>query len=355
MEHHPTLAPSSFPPLQHCAHYLGRKEGNEATERGDRVHEETAKLIDRNQPPRGNHLVKDEQEAAVWLAEKTLGILGSVQGMGERVEIIDPLSGEVITYGTLDVWGWGWGNERPPRPVLIDWKTGFPDDYHAQVSMYALGLMDKLTTDDRHYYVDAVQTYILYGDHKKFQKRVVTRAYAEGLLNKTLQRMDDPKSPYVQNKYCSRCSVRPVCPAWVQQASDALEVFDLSMAVQEGLEVVIKDPAKLGKFIKGWKSVVKLVEDHKVYDAAIAFIENGTPVGNFEVRERKGRRQYAADSVATILQLVKDGDISVEQAQYMFSLSPEEVDKFFKEANKPCPINTIIKGTYKILAEKNDR
>jgi uncharacterized protein DUF2800 len=354
MDHHPTLAPSSFPALQHCAHYLGRKEGNAATDRGDRVHQETVDILTHSHQG-GNHLVRDEQEAAEWLAEKTFNILSAVEGIGERVEIRDPLSDEVITYGTLDVWGWGMGDERPPRPVLIDWKTGFPDDYHAQISMYALGLMDMLTTDDRHYYVDYVQTYILYGDHKKFQKRTISRAYAEGLLNKTLQRQSNPKEPYVQNKYCSRCSVRPVCPAWVQQASDALEVFDLSMAVQEGLEVVIKDPVKLGKFIKGWKSVVKLVEDHGVYNKAIEFIEAGTPVGDYQVKERKGRRQYATGSVATILQLVRDGDISVEQAQYMFSLSPDEVDKFFKEANKPCPINSIIKGTYKILVEKNGR
>jgi hypothetical protein len=96
-----------------------------------------------------------------------------------------------------------------------------------------------------------------------------------------------------------------------------------------------------------------LVEEHDVTGAAIKFLEDGITVGNYEVRERKGRREYAKDSVHTMLDLIREGDIGIDEAAAMFKLDVKEVDKFFKETNKPCPINTFIKGTYKILVEKN--
>ena len=134
----------------------------------------------------------------------------------------------------------------------------------------------------------------------------------------------------------------------------ALAVSETSIDISEGLSVIVKDPVKLGKFIKGYKAIIKLVEDYDVTGAAIEFLENGIEVGNYEVRERKGRREYAKDSVKTLIQLIKDGDLAVDEASAMFKLDVKEVDKFFKEKHKPCPVDTIIKGTYKILVEKTN-
>ena len=260
------------------------------------------------------------------------------------IEVKDPLTGEVITFGTLDCWGY----DEKGGVVVIDWKTGMPDDYDAQIIIYSLGLMDRLG-------VDKVSCFFVYGDKQKIARLEVTKDEAEFLLADTLRRREDPDEPYQKSKWCNRCAVRPECPLWNDAAQEALSVVGMDLEFSDGLEVIVKSPDKLGRFIKGWKAIAKLVEDYDVTGRAISFIEHGTPVGNYEVRERKGRRTYAKDSVATLLQLIKEGDLDLDRAASMFNLDPNEVDKFFKDTSKPCPINTIVKGTFKILVERNGK
>lgn len=346
MEHHPTLAPSSFPALQVCPHFVSRGgEANRFAERGDRIHDLTELILaDGTIPPAAN---KDEVFVAQWMADKTLELLSeSVHAVAMGVSIRDPLSGEEITFGTVDCWGTGKGGDGGLEPILIDWKTGYPADYHAQMQIYALGLMDMLE-------IDFIRCVFVYGDQQKTETIFVSRGEAERLLRDTIRRQGDPEEPFVKSAYCNRCALRPTCPAWTEVALEAIALTETSIDISEGLAVIVEDPKKLGKFLHGWKAIQKLVEDHDVHGAAISFLERGIEVGDFEVKERKGRREYAKDSVQVLLQLIKDGDLDVDKASAMFRLTPDEVDKFFKETKKPCPVNTIVKGTYKILVEKN--
>jgi hypothetical protein len=345
MQHHATLAPSSFPALQYCSHFVGHGEGNEASLRGDRVHLETVKLLENKKP--SNPLNEDEAKAARWMADKTKELLSGEKpgGIGTRVEIVDPFSGDLLTFGTVDVWGY----DKWDCPRLIDWKTGRMDDYSAQLQVYALGLMDQLE-------VNTMDCYILYGDLQKWSYQLANRFDCECLVNRTIERQSNTYEPYNKNKYCARCRLRPNCPAWTEAAEVALAVAGVEdLQFKEGLDLVVKDPDKLARFIKGWRCLAKLVEDHDVTGKAIEFIESGVPVGNYKVQERKGRRTYAADSVRVILELIKDGTLDVEKASHMFKLDANEVEGFFEENNKPCPIQSIIKGMFKILVEKNGR
>lgn len=344
MEHHPTLAPSSFPALQVCSHFVSRGgESNEYAQRGDRIHALTEWYLTNVGVHVGEHIYKDEADVARWMADKTRELLASVEDVGMGVSIRDPLTGEEITFGTVDCWGY----DANGLATVIDWKTGQIGDYTAQIMIYALGLMDKLNDDD-------CACVLVFGDQRKIERIIVVRDEAEALLRDTLARKFSPDEPYVKSTYCNRCYRRPICPAWVEPATEALSIGESSLDISEGLDIIVKDPDKLGKFIKGWKAISKLVEDHDVTGAAIEFLEKGIPVGDYEVRERKGRREYTKDSVQTILKLIVDGDLNEEQASSMFKLDVKEVDKFFKETHKPCPIDTIVKGTYKILVDKTN-
>lgn len=341
MEHHPTLAPSSFPALRVCSHYVSKAgRANDAAERGDRIHALTEYYLGDPYPVDIGD--KDEDAVAKWMAAKTKELLASVEAVAMGVTVSDPLTGEEITFGTVDCWGY----DKENRPTLIDWKTGRVGDYDAQLAIYALGLMDKLKVN----YICCV---VVYGDQQKVARGIVTLEEAEALLSDTLRRQADPDEPYVKGIYCNRCDLRTECPAWTEIANEALEVVESSLDAAKGLDLIVKDPDKLGRFIKGWKALSKLVEDHDVTGAAIEFLEKGISVGDYEVRERKGRREYAKDSVQTILSLIQDGFIGVDEGAAMFKLDVKEVDKFFKERHKPVPVETIVKGTYKILVEKN--
>lgn len=344
MDHHPLLAPSSFPALQICSHYVSKPgERNEYARRGDRIHELTEHHIGIGTPYLPDVVNKDEDAVAKWMADKTKELLARVEGVAMKVSVNDEFGGEKITFGTIDCWGY----DRYDLPTIIDWKTGYPDDYGPQLRVYALGIMDMLQTDE-------VACIIVYGDQRKIEKLRVTRMEAEALINSTIVRQANPNEPYVKSKYCNRCALFKTCPAWLEPAEDALAVSDTSLDISEGLEIICKDPDKLGRFLKGWKAISKLVEEHDVHGAAIGFLENGVAVGDFEVKERKGRKEYTKDSVATILELIRDGDLGIDEAAAMFRLDVKETEKFFKENNKPCPVDTYIKGTYKILVDKTN-
>jgi hypothetical protein len=314
---------------------------NEYAKRGDRIHELTEWFMFNTTPLDGD---KGEVAVAKWMADKTKELLARVEGCATPVSVRDELGGEEITFGTIDCWGY----DKHDLPAIIDWKTGYPDDYGPQIKVYALGIMDLLETDE-------IACIIVYGDHQKIERLRVTRMEAEALVNDTIVRQADPNQPFVKSKYCNRCELFKTCPAWTTIAADAIAMSsDTRLDISEGLEVICKDPDKLGRFLKGWKAISKLIEEHDVHGAAIEFLENGIPVGDYEVRERKGRKEFTRDSVATMLELIRDGDMGIDEAATMFRLDVKEVEKFFKESNKPCPIDTIIKGTYKILVDKTN-
>jgi hypothetical protein len=139
-------------------------ESNEYAERGDRIHD----LVEANLA--GNPMVGNMTEigVAIWMADKTRELLDSVEAVAVRIEVKDPLSGEVITFGTGDCWGYSKleYDDENPMLTIIDWKTGFVADYTAQVSIYALGMMDQLK-------VDVAECIIVYGDQQKIERITV--------------------------------------------------------------------------------------------------------------------------------------------------------------------------------------
>jgi hypothetical protein len=63
----------------------------------------------------------DELEACNWLRKKTQEELREIHGIEERVEILDQLSGKLITFGKCDCYG---TSSAYDTPGVVDWKSG---------------------------------------------------------------------------------------------------------------------------------------------------------------------------------------------------------------------------------------
>jgi hypothetical protein len=101
--HHETLAPSSFNALGHCAHYLSSGEETPASARGTRIHLVTAEMLRKGKEMETFWLKEpDELEACHWLFDRTKEELTKIEGIEQKVEIWDTLSGKLITFGKCD-------------------------------------------------------------------------------------------------------------------------------------------------------------------------------------------------------------------------------------------------------------
>ena len=297
-EHHNTLPPSSFSALVHCSHYLSSGVETPANMRGTRIHGTTAEMLRCTKEGRNMDTVwlkeADEFEACQWLWKKTQEELKEIHGIEERLEVRDPFSGELITFGTCDCRG---TNARYNLPGLVDWKSGRVGDYRPQTTIYALGLMDKLG-------VKEVVATILYCDSRQVERYLISFEEAEGLLRNTIAAQADPLSPWVTGVYCRGCRLRETCPAWLEPSTNALVAIgsDLSTQVERGLEHVKSDPVMLGKFIHGWRKLEKLIEHADLTKKGIEYAEADQGMENWEVQIRKGRSHFTRAAVLALLQ-----------------------------------------------------
>ena len=292
-KHHNTLPPSSFPALQHCSHFLSSGLETPQNARGTRIHGTTAHML------RGEAetlWLKDAEEfdACQWLAEKTREELREIAGIEERLEIRDPLSGELITFGTADCHG---TNAQFSLPGLVDWKSGKEGTYLPQLKIYALALMDHLN-------VKEVVATVMYCDSKAIERWMISIDEAESLLRDTIAAQRDPNSPYVTGIYCRGCRLRDTCPAWLEPSTNALVTIgsDLAGQIERGLEHVKSDPVVLGKFIHGWRKLEKLVEHADLTKKGIEYAEAGAGMENWDVQVRKGRSHFTRAAVLALLQ-----------------------------------------------------
>ena len=240
-EHHSTLAPSSFPALQHCAHYRNLPKDTPENMRGERIHLCTAEMLRKTLAHEEIETCwlkeEDELEACSWLFRKTQEELREIHGIEEKVEVTDPLTGQALTFGRLDCHGI---SAQSGLPGLVDWKSGRYGEYWPQMAIYALALMDRLGANE-------VAVSILYCDSKEIQRYTITLHEAEALLSSTLAAQQDPESPYCTGVYCSHCALRDTCPAWLEPSTTALVAIGSDLAIERGLEHVKSDPVILGK------------------------------------------------------------------------------------------------------------
>ena len=317
--HHKTLAPSSFNALQRCAHYLSSGEESPQSARGTRIHLVTAEMLRKTlagEPMETLWLKEfDELEACNWLWKKTQEELTEIQGIEEKVEIWDSLSGELITFGRCDCYG----KHAMGLPGLVDWKSGSEGEHLPQLSIYALGLMDKLE-------VEKVAASLLYCDSKVVRRFTITKEEAESLLSSTIAAQADPESPYVTGAYCRGCQLRSSCPAWVEPATKALVTLgaDGEMLDRIGaLEKLKSDPVLLGKFIHQWRKLEKLVAHADLTAKGIEYVEKGEGMENWRVDVRKGRSHFTKEAVRLLL----ESELNNEELSKVLKIDGEALEK----------------------------
>ncbi|HET6886604.1 MAG TPA: DUF2800 domain-containing protein [Candidatus Udaeobacter sp.] len=326
-DHHKTLAPSSFNALQRCAHYLSSGEESPASARGTRIHLVTAEMLRKTlaKEPMETVWLKefDELEACNWLWKKTQEELREIHGIEERVDIWDPLAGKLITFGRCDCYG----EHTMGIPGLVDWKSGNEGDHLPQLSIYALGLMDKLG-------VSEVAASLLYCDVKVVRRFTITKDEAEALLSSTIAAQNDPESPYVTGSYCRGCRLRSSCPAWVEPATKALVTLGAGEEMLDrigALEKLKSDPILLGKFIHEWRVLEKLVANADLTAKGIEYAEKGDGMENWRVEVRKGRSHFSKEAVRLLL----ESDLNNEELSEVLKIDGVAFDKLKKDIFLP--------------------
>lgn len=326
-EHHPQLAPSSFPALQHCAHYLPTGEESPQSARGTRIHLLTAEMLrclleEREMEPFWmdvrTTMDPDSLEACEWLFKKTLGELTEIRGIEERFQIRD-------TFGRCDCHG----VHRLGLPGLIDWKSGQGEEgaHRSQMTIYALGLMDKLK-------VAKVAVSALYCDQQRIETYTVTKAEAEELLRSTIAAQADPHAPYCTGIYCRGCRVRDVCPEWVEPATKALVTLgakEVQNHIEAGLSRLKTDPVLLGEFIHHWRKLEKLVEHADLTQTGIDYLEKNQGMTGWQIQIRKGRSHFTKDAIKMLL----DSGLSNDELAKVLKVDGEALAKLAPQMHLP--------------------
>lgn len=333
-EHHPKLAPSSFPALQHCAHYLPTGEESPQSVRGTRIHLLTAEMLRCTQEGREmdsfwlgvrETMDQEAQEACYWLWKKTREELTEIQGIEERLEIRDTTSGELVTFGRCDCYG----KHRLGLSGLVDWKSGQGEEgaHRAQMAIYALGLMDKLG-------VSKVAASLLYCDQWRSESYTITCEEAEALLAHTMAAQANPDAPYCTGIYCRGCKVREVCPEWVEPATKALVSIgakEIQNHIEQGLERLKDDPVVLGEFIHGWRKLEKLVAGADLTKAGIEYVEKNLGMNGWQVQLRKGRSHYSKKAVRELL----ESGLSLDDLSKVFKIDGDALARVAPQMHLP--------------------
>lgn len=341
-EHHPLFAPSSFPALQHCCHFRSSGEADQYSDRGQRIHHRASSLCDAHvaQCPLKD---KDEEKAARWAAEKMMELINFELQLNHRIVIIDELTGDQITFGECDGWGYHHGALR-----LVDIKSGMKGDYRAQLLVYALALMERTDRDICH-------CFVLYADTQEIGEYLITREEANEVFVRTVKRVEEASEPLVVNPYCGRCKLQPTCPAWVMPASRAVVPLEPSLEVQftGGLEKVAADPKLLGEFLIAWEMAETLVEKHKLREKAIEYIKDKKDVAGWKLSFRRGREHFSDKDVRKFIKEILPS-IGLAKAIKLIKLMPKEIEEYFKKARGGAPIQpSRAKGYAVLLRRKN--
>ena len=339
-EHHQSLSPSRFPALDKCIHYAPIPLDSESRKRGSLIHEYAARIL--KDEPLGSIPMEEVEVAGrgEWIANQVRKYLTEIRGIEYRINIMDYMAvpPEKITFGTADAWGYdGVGL------ALIDAKSGKERDYKEQMAVYALGLMDEQREE-------VCRCIVLYCDIPTFDVYTFSLREAEtivfGIIARVQANVEEPR----ENDYCKWCVKKPTCPVWTIPAEQALSIVE---GKHFDLEALKADPIKLGEFWDKWTKAKKLVDDAKLREAALEYLnadENSIP--GWETQTVNGRLSYDQDEIEDILSLIPE--LGIERARAFIKVDQKAFEDIWsKYSKKPVPVvPTVHAGTYQKLVHK---
>jgi hypothetical protein len=251
--HHPTLSPSSIPGLLQCSHYVSSNDNSEEATRGNELHALTASMVLGTERPACPNLEDGDESDCKWAAELIKGWC-DVSFPGEpilnevRIEVVNPSTGEIITYGFADfVCGAG----------VIDLKSCFdfkPSEHHfrPQLKVYALGRMQALK-------VDSIKCVEIYIKPNEFDEYITSWQDASANMQCAIQRREDIAAPYQICDHCGTCGNLKTCPAVNSMVkSVALRYGGMGDDIESILIAdQLQDAAVMGKAMMFFKKVLE--------------------------------------------------------------------------------------------------
>ena len=174
-------------------------------------------------------------------------------------------------------------------PTMFDFKWR-RRDYTAQMADYALWLIEQG--------FERVIVQVLFGAEKRAEKLIFDAQACEAILTPILESLtqDTPPSPC---EYCSWCSKRAVCKAYVASVSQIKrtkveDIFShpkVAAWIERGCHTSdIVGDAELAALLLRWSRQFKKIHDGIEHFAMEAATKRGLILPGFELKERQGRK-----------------------------------------------------------------
>jgi hypothetical protein len=345
--------PSRFGALEECIHYAS-KPGGEAAQNGIQTHEQiAAALVNLPFAPEPHHpAVRFALSLVTGYAQDGWSIFA----VEYPVHLIDT-DGTSVTQGTIDL-----VLVRDRDYLIIDWKTGEPRNYSAQLAGYTMALYDRLPEAKSVHaiavFLDANETH----DHTQSYQKATDR-----FLDLYEKWKGKDNANYTINQYCGWCALRPDCPAWRSQADVALQVAQglessPGPVSQAKIDHLKNSPGDLERFVLAFERFKTLVDEDWALKAALkSHIETGYKAEFYSLVNVKDKETVAEviDPEQYLQKVVKE--LGTMKAAAAVTIDPtiakETWAAFSTDRPFPVPIKTALsmKSGYSYLKQKNKK
>ena len=278
MQNIKAFRPSSGPALELCTRYEPTWSTSPNAQRGTEFHKTIAQLLERDIIPEdAPSYLHAPLNYAANLCKELVEIPGGIE---DEVPLLDS-DGEFVTSGTIDYWG------TSVRTVIIDWKTGQERDYWAQLSIYGVALLDNIFVQLPIPYRANIEIdlHIAFVDQEKHFTQTCTYRDLRARVDKLIEDIRDPASPYSVNAYCGYCDLRGRCPAWDRERAVAFPAGDL----HQRFDIIRRDPAQLARFIIAKRRFDKIVDQEDFDALAIEYLKGGAELPGLKIVNSPGR------------------------------------------------------------------
>lgn len=342
-EHHPTLAPSSFPALMQCACYDSAgeisEEADEFADLGTEMHAHVEALLLGRIPPNPRLMEKSDIEDCEWAAGEIRQFCAA-NAPQARIEVEQEVAlfgrdHAMLTHGTKDV---------RCRHITGDLKgcLDYSRDYERhvpQLDVYGLADMVANEWDEGLFFICLIRP-------RKFFSWTRTRAECQATLDCAIARRADPERFPQPCFYCRHCKRILSCPAVNKRIALVGQCFSTIPGVAEmGAPSSITDPVKMDQALcfvrEQLKPYIRRVSAiaESFEDAALALSEK-SELPHFE------RRAKSTKSIENLPRALELSGLPVEAFYSALKLSIPKLAAAYAQANglKQKPARQELEG-----------
>lgn len=316
--------PSSAPALELCSHYESIVTPSPNKVRGSNFHLSIAEILKAKQVGKEirPEMAGNFTDQCDWALQIVDEKLKEVVAIEQEVTLFQ--DEEFITSGTLDLVGWSISVEDWWRPHVIDWKTGQERDYWAQVSIYAVALLERPDLTG----AEEIDLTVAFVDQERAFTETFSRDELRSRVDSLIEAIRDPASGYFINSNCGYCNLRDTCPAWAAERN-VVAGFDpnSSLSLSERFGILKSDPEKLGRFITAFRRLKNMVEQvEKLDSVALGMIQSGATMPGLTTIKRRGTESIGAGDLFELILALKPSEMDA-----MLSVDLKEARKLWEK------------------------